>query len=322
MEWIADPTAGAWLRDRLDASFDSMHGVVPRGYPAYARVLHPTIVQSLPDRAVPTPEEWTRMPDRERLRLSELLVTELATWRDAADAFGTVLHPLAQWLHLVRTPPGEDGNVRIAPDGREFSGPALGQLSSELLSSVAGHLAEHTSTPDAGVAALWEGRGGLLGFLGHSPSRLFFTVDEDPNHRAMLDRSTHDPFNNVFRKPTWQEGILSREISEGPRLELPERAYVQFSASAREFAELDWMLHAPWRDLPAEEHGFPPNAISPQILWPDDRAWVLVSEIDYDSTVIAGSVDLIAAICADERIEAFPIPEGSLLHEDADEENR
>lgn len=47
-----------------------------------------------------------------------------------------------------------------------------------------------------------------------------------------------------------------------------------------------------------------------------------MSEIDYDSTIVAGSAELVAAICADERLEAFPIPENADLTWDADEVNR
>lgn len=54
MEWIENPSVGDWLREQLDEDYSSMHGVVPRGYPAYARVFHPASVRSLPDRAVPT----------------------------------------------------------------------------------------------------------------------------------------------------------------------------------------------------------------------------------------------------------------------------
>jgi hypothetical protein len=232
------------------------------------------------------------------------------------------MHPLAQWQSIVRTPPGDDWNTRISPDGREFTAPEEGHLEPELLAAVAEHLVVHTATPDAGVAALWEGWGDLLGHLGHGPSRLFFEVGGDAAHQQLLERSIHDPLNNGFRTPTWQEGILSREISEAPRLELPDRGYVLFSASAREFAAPGWVLTAPWRDLPAEERGFPPQAHSPGILWPDDHAWVLVSEIDFDSTVVAGSAELIAALCADDRIEALPIPADASLAWDADEVNR
>lgn len=323
MEWITDPGIGAWLRERLDDSLNgTMHGFVPRGYPAYARIFHPASVRSLPDRPVPSYAEWERMPHTEQQRLIDLFVDEAATWSAVSTAFGTTFHPLAQWQHLVRTPPGEDWNTRISPDGREFSGPAMGELDPQTLAIIATHLAAHTQTPDAGVAALWDGHGGLLGHLGHSPTRLFFGIDDDPNHQAMLDRSMHDPFNNVFRKPTWQEGILSREISESPRLELPDRAYVLFTASAHDLSDPAWVLQAPWRDLPAEAHGFDPTAISPGVLWPDDRAWTMVTEVDLDSTVVGGSVELVAALCADDRIEAMQIPTGADLTWNADEVNR
>lgn len=322
MEWMSDPSAGAWLRERLDAGYETMHGVVPRGFPAYARVFHPAVVRSLPDRAIPTPDELVRMPESEQHALMDRFVDEPATWAQAAATFGTVLHPLAQWQRIVHTPPDGDGRMGMAPDGREFSAPMEGELPPDLLAAIAGHLVDHTQTPDAGFAALWEGRGGLLGFVGITPSRAFLTFSDDPNHQAMLDRSTRDPFNNVFRKPTWQEGILSREISEGPRCELPGRGHVLFSASPRSFADPDWVLRAPWRDLPAEEHGFPPSAQSPSILWPEDHAWVMVSEVDFDSTIVAGSSELITAICADGRLEALPIPEGADLTWDADAVNR
>ncbi|KYJ96928.1 hypothetical protein [Microbacterium sp. CH1] len=301
MEWIADPGVGAWLRETLDDGLGSMHAVVPRGFPAYARIFHPATV-----RVSPTAAD------------SDVRVS----WADTAAAFGTTMHAEAQWHRIVRTPVDADWRTRIAPDGREFTAPMEGALDSDLVTVLAEHLAAHTATPDDGVVALWEGFGGLVGFFGDGPSRVFLTFSADPHHQAMLDRSTHDPFNNVFRKPTWQDGILSREISEGPRLQLPGRDYVLFSGGARVFADPDWVLGVPWRDRVGEEHGFPPAAQSPNLLWPQDRAWAMVSEIDYDSTIVAGTPDLIRAICTDERLEAKALREGADLTWDADEVNR
>ena len=322
MEWMSDPSPGAWLRERLDDDFATMHVVVPRGFPAYVRVFHPAFVRELPGGRVPTEQEWAALPAEEQELLVGRFVDARASWAEAAAAFGTTMHAQAQWQRIVRTPMDGDWRTRIAPDGREFSSPPEGELDADLLTVLAAHLAAHTTTPAAGGAAVWEGFGGLVGFVGQTPSRGFYTFSDDPNHAAMLDRSTHDPFNNGFRTPTWQEGILSREISEGPRLRLPHRDYVPFSAGAAEFADPDWMLHAPWRDLPAEEHGFPPSAQSPNVLWPQDRAWVMVSEIDFDSTVVAGSAELVQAICADPRLEALVLREGSALTWDSDEVNR
>lgn len=322
MEWIANPSVGDWIGQRLDPGYATMHGVVPRGFPAYARIFHRPTVRALPERPVPSTEEWERMPEHEQHRLLDAFVDAESTWAEAAADFGTTLHPLAQWHRIVRTPQGEDWRSRISPSGREVTAPLEGELDRAQLARVAAVLAAHTTTPDAGVAALWEGYGGLLGFFGHSPSRAFFPVDDDPHHRAMLDRSTHDPFNNVFRKRTWQEGILSREISEGPRLQLPGRGYVLFSAAPRAFADPDWILDAAWRDRMAEEHGFAPSAQAPNILWPDDRAWIMASDIDVDSTIVGGSAALITALCATEGVEALAVPEGADLTWDADEVNR
>lgn len=328
MEWIADTSAGAWLRERLDDAHSTMHAVVPHGFPAYARVFHPAIVRSLPDRAVPTPLEWEGLPETERQRLIGQFVDEPTTWAETAAAFGTTMHPFAQWRRIVRTPDGEDWHARISPDGREFSAPIEGELGAGMLADLAGHLVAHTGTPNAGFAALWEGHGGLLGFFGERPAGAFLPFTDDPNHQAMLNRSTRDPFNNVFRKPAWQDGILSREVSEGPRLSLPDRDHVLFSASPRVFADPDWVRQVPWRDpstgsgAGGDERGLPPSALSPSILWPEDRAWVMVSEIDFDSTIVAGPDALIREICADDRLEALQIPEGTDLTWDADRVNR
>jgi len=304
MEWIANPTVGNWLRERIDPDFGTMHGVVPRGFEAYARVFHPGFVRSAPESA-----------DAEQTDVS-------ITWADTAAAFGTTMHPLAQWQRIVKTPMDGDWRERTASDGREFSAPTEGELDPDLFPALARVLAAHTTTPDAGYAGLWEGWGALVGHLGQAPSQVSLTFDSDPNHQAMLQRSIRDPFNNVFRKPTWQEGILSREISEGPRLELPERSYVLFAAPLGGFADPQWIHDAPWRDRPAEAHGFPPSAQTPGLLWPEDRAWVMVSEIDLDSTIIGGSAALVAAICAEPALEAHPIPEDAYLTWDSDEVNR
>jgi hypothetical protein len=49
---------------------------------------------------------------------------------------------------------------------------------------------------------------------------------------------------------------------------------------------------------------------------------VSVTEVDYDSTVVGGSSDLIAALLAEPQLEAFEIPEGARLTWDSDEVNR
>lgn len=52
---------------------------------------------------------------------------------------------------------------------------------------------------------------------------------------------------------------------------------------------------------------------TPQLLWPEDHTWVVATEIDTDSTIVAGSRQLIASVLADGRFEAFEVRPDSAL---------
>ena len=339
MEWTDETEHGTWIRERLDEPWrGTMHDVVPRGFAAYVRILHP----ATRDRPVGT--AWPALPyaahEREWeafQRSAPQIDSERVSWAATAAALGTTMHATAQWHSLVapgRLVEHEDGPRDAA--GWRYGDPRTGGLEPDLLADVARTLAAHTSTPDDGFVALWEGWGGLLGFHGEAPSRTFFQLTGDAadaasprpadaglvdQHNAMLGRSIHDSFNTVLGRPTWQPGILSDEISRGARLSLPARDHVLFRGGVSELADPDWPRNVPWRDRESEEHGFAPSAESPSLVWPADRAWVLVSDVDHDSTVVAGSAELIRALCADPRLEALPLTEGTALTWDADEVN-
>lgn len=334
MEWTADVAAGDWFRQRIDDPWrGTMHDVVPRGFEAYARIFHPV------ERDRPVGQPWPPLPYGAHAREWESfqrdapeIDAERVTWEEAARQFGTTMHALAQWHHLVerfQAVPGEDGPRDAA--GWRYLQPAQGQLAPDLLAAVAALLAAHTTTPDEGFVAVWEGWGGLVGHLGYGPSRALLTLsasDDTPRdevearHRDFLERSARDQLNNAFRKPTWQPGILSDEISRGQRFELPARSHILFRGGVAELARGDWQQRVPWQDEAMAGAGFASTAESPSLIWPDDRAWVLVSEVDYDSTIVGGSHQLVRALCADPRLEALPVREGADLTWDADEVNR
>ena len=330
MEWTADVAAGDWLRDRLDDGRGwggTMHGVVPRGFAAYARIFHP----ATRDRPVgvawpPLPyaeheKEWAAFQERR-----PQIDAERVTWAETAHAFATTMHALAQWQRVVgpRLVEGEDGPRDAA--GWRYSDPQPGLLEPDLLAAVAQTLVAHTATPDDGFIALWEGWGGLVGGMGYGPSRVFATAtdgsESGARHEEFLSHAARDVFNDVFRRPSWQPGVLSDEISRGARLSLPNRDHVLFRGGVSELADPDWVLRAPWRDLELEAHGFPPTAQGPSLIWPDDRAWAVVTEVDFDSTIVGGSPEAVRALCGDPRIEALPIAAGSDLSWGADEVNR
>jgi hypothetical protein len=331
MEWTAETAAGDWLRERIDDPWrGTMHDVVPRGFAAYARVFHPAT------RDRPIGAAWPAEPysdrnawlDFQEANPSLEIETERVGWAATAAALGTVMHPTAQWGALTRV----DWRADRHDDPRDAAGwryhdPEMGGMPVETVAALASIMTDAAAASVPGFIALWEGHGGLVGHLGTNPSRAFFQIGDpdDPDlarHNAMLGAAVPDVFNRVFQKPTWQEGILARDVSEGARLELPGRAHVLFRGDVAELAREDWFLDVPWRDVEAEKAGFPPTAQAPSLVWPDDHAWVWLTEVDWDSTVVGGSAELVAAICADPRLEALPIPADTDLSWDGDGVNR
>lgn len=238
MDWISDVTVGDWLLPLLDDDATegaSVQSVAPRGFAAYAQILHP--------------------------------------------------------------------------------GGELGGMPSELLSAIARVLSAHTTTPEGGYIALWDGLIGLVGFLGQTPSRVLFQASGDADdaaaldwHNRMLGASFTDRFNNVFRENTWQDGILSREISDGPRLHLSGRSHVLFRGGIAELTDPAWERDAPWRDRVGEESGFEPFAYTPSLIWPDDHAWAMVTDAEQDASIVGGSSALIAALVADPMLATTEVP--------------
>jgi hypothetical protein len=332
MDWVPEVTVGDWLRERIDDPWrGTIHDVVPRGFPAYARVFHPAT------RSKPVGREWPPLPQDRHRREWERFADEQpeietlpARWADAAAAFGTTVHPLAQWSALVRARGEEwapsDWQRATSPDGWQFDAPTEGDLDADALATLVGHVA--TQPGAYGYAAIWTGWGGLIGHLGTNPSRAFLrfgdAVDgpQEQRNREVLGASTKDPFNRPYAKETWQPGILSNEISRGEFLDLPGREYVVFRGDLAVLADPAWQHEVPWADTELAELGFTQFAHSPALLWPADRSWIVVTEVDWDSTIVGGPADLIAAICADPALEATPLAPDSRLQWDADEVNR
>ena len=60
---------------------------------------------------------------------------------------------------------------------------------------------------------------------------------------------------------------------------------------------------------------------SPNLFWPEDRAWFMASEIDFDSTVIGGTSELARALLTEPELDAWPVEAGDLLTASADKIN-
>ncbi|MGH2893115.1 MAG: hypothetical protein ACRDPM_07595 [Solirubrobacteraceae bacterium] len=104
---------------------------------------------------------------------------------------------------------------------------------------------------------------------------------------ALLARHTSAPDRCWFC--TW-EGWGSVVFDDGPRVELPNRNYALFLGS---LAALPSLIDAQ-------------NDHSPNLWWPDDRAWCVAAEIDLAWTYVGGPAALISDVLANPRLEAQP----------------
>ena len=127
-----DLTPAAWIAPRLGAFGSGVHGVVPAGFEAYARILHP----------------------------AESSADERARWNEVAAACGKVAHPLMQFHTLVGV-----GPIEYDVDSAQWTGsvPDHGNLEPESLAALLDVLARHTDARQRCWFCLWEGYGWPFG---------------------------------------------------------------------------------------------------------------------------------------------------------------
>ncbi|MEU4323847.1 hypothetical protein [Nonomuraea dietziae] len=127
LEPVADVSVGEWIADRLGGPLGSVGSVVPGGFAAYARVLHPVEFDD----------------DRPPL-----------TWARVAGLTGRVPHALMQWAAVASPASGaatwDEGDVRV------------GNLAPAALAALIDVLAPVTGEQDC-FHALWEGWGWVDG---------------------------------------------------------------------------------------------------------------------------------------------------------------
>ena len=126
-----DLSAAAWIAPRLGAFASGVRGVIPGGFEAYARILHPA----------ESADEHVR-------------------WSAVAAATGKVAHALMQFHTLAGVGPN-DYDV----DSAAWTGavPDQGDLEPESLAALLEVLARHTTSPHQCWFALWEGHGWVSG---------------------------------------------------------------------------------------------------------------------------------------------------------------
>lgn len=121
------PDPAKWIRNRLlpYGPTTRVCSVVPSGFEAYARILHPA---------------FGPPPDREPIR-----------WSVAAELAGRELHAETQWESI------EDAFRESGLETPWQQEPALGRCPSEVILPLRERLLEYSSTPDAVWYSMWVG---------------------------------------------------------------------------------------------------------------------------------------------------------------------
>jgi hypothetical protein len=260
LEPVADVSVADWIAERLVGPVGTVSSVVPGGYSAYARVLHPV---EFHDDGEHSPVTWARV----------------------CEMTGRVAHPLVQWDAIVR-PAGRSRAVAVWDDGDV----AVGSLAPDALAALLDVLAPFTGGQDC-YHALWEGWGWVDG---SGVTVVVFATDD----------------GTVAPQPPPIEPGVPPEVWALPRLRLPDRDHLLFRGPLRAALDMGWH---------ASPLGFEPQ--SPNVFWPADRTWCVGTEIDFDSTLVGGSAELIDAVLAAPGLEAWPVGPGDSLTADADQLN-
>lgn len=118
--------------------------------------------------------------------------------------------------------------------------------------------------------------------------------------------------------PPWAESGRNGRARARMQMHWPGRDMWLFGASVSELADPAW-AQRPVPGWECSRHGQKGPYTS--LIWPEDHAWVVASEEDWDSTIVAGARALVDTILADDRFEAFEVHEDDDLSWDGDLRN-
>lgn len=147
--------------------------------------------------------------------------------------------------------------------------------------------------------------------------------------RPILAGNTTTPGSVYFGMSTIRSGVTG-EWPDAPQHEQTHREWVilkgpltavdRITLGSRHFGVIHFY---PKGQGPPPDHE-PPERFhreEPNLIWPEDRAWFVASEVDFDSTLIGGSRALIDALLASPDLEVLEVDGEISLTADADKLN-
>ena len=140
--------------------------------------------------------------------------------------------------------------------------------------------------------------GGQPGVWDYPPSIGELPVRQEASLADILERFTTTPSECWFA--VWEGyGDTPHSLWAVPRISMPQRPMVllrgPLSAASTSFSTRTW-----------------PHSAS--LWWPQDRSWCVATDVDLMSTYVGGSVECIAALLSDDRLEAFAVGVDQTIH--------
>ncbi len=146
---------------------------------------------------------------------------------------------------------------------------------------------------------------------------------------AILARHTDTAEECFFGLSTIRSGF-AEEFDAAPQFELPHREFVILTGPLSAVAQIQLnsrhstvtVFYREGKEPPADYE--PPERFSreaPNLIWPEDRAWLIATEVDFDSTLLGGSRELIDALLAAPELEVWEVDGEVSLQADADKLN-
>jgi hypothetical protein len=216
------------------------------------------------------------------------------SWSEVAQATGRRTHPLMQWHALVGSSDPDNATDSLWPGGN----PPRGHLSPDLLAPLCDLLIGYTATPERCFFCLWDG---------------YAWIDGAGGQRITVTQSDGEWVQRVTPlEPAFSDDELSR-----PRVQLPSRGYLLFTGSLVALAESLATSVRTGRWPQSDEL----LSQSPNLFWPADRAWCVASEIDFDSTLVGGTTELVETILQAPTLDSWPVGPDDSLTFDADRIN-
>jgi hypothetical protein len=151
----------------------------------------------------------------------------------------------------------------------------------------------------------------------------------------VLAAHTADPDHCFFGLCTinsWEDAFSKAELRGHRLLKLPlGRDHIvlagPLAAVDQIFDErggLSFVMHGEDSEPPSEDQLAElrkPWRAAPHLIWPADHSWLVVTEVDFDSTLVGGVSELVEAIVGSPKLEALRVDPTTSLAEGADKIN-